>query len=355
MRVGVTATAHKVIHNMLEEVEDVAAERGFTFRGLKKSASDNPESEFDSAHGLIESVADNGALSDPEVALSAGTAWFVGARGDARQGVDVLFVDEAGQVSLADALALAQGRPERGLPRRPPTASASEPRRAPPRLRPIRPGAPPRYEHRPSPPGRGVFLDPHLAELHRRICSFISETMYDGRLEPVDRTPAFQTVEVWARPVGGSGLRMRKIEVPHQRTTRAARETIEETQRIAEEFRQLLRGRWRDAHGAWRKLTLEDILVVAPYNAQVRCLRAHLPDGARVGTVDKFQGQEAPVVFFSMASSSGEDVPRGMDFLFSRNRLNVAVSRARALAVVACSPSLLWTRCSGKRSSRCGS
>ena len=77
-------------------------------------------------------------------------------------------------------------------------------------------------------------------------------------------------------------------------------------------------------------MTLDDILIVAPYNAQVRCLRSALPD-ARIGTVDKFQGQEAPVVFFSMAASTGEDVNRGMSFLFSRNRLNVAVSRAQAL------------------------
>ncbi len=104
-------------------------------------------------------------------------------------------------------------------------------------------------------------------------------------------------------------------------------------------------GRCTDATASTQPLTLDDILVVAPYNAQVRCLRERLPDGARVGTVDKFQGQEAPVVFFSMTSSSGEDVPRGMDFLFSRNRLNVAVSRAQALAVVVCSPRLLWARC----------
>ena len=103
--------------------------------------------------------------------------------------------------------------------------------------------------------------------------------------------------------------------------------------------------RYVDREGKEHALTLDDILVVAPYNAQVRCLRSRLPDGARIGTVDKFQGQEAPVVFFSMTSSSGEDVPRGMDFLFSRNRLNVAVSRAQAVAVVVCSPSLLWAPC----------
>ena len=105
-------------------------------------------------------------------------------------------------------------------------------------------------------------------------------------------------------------------------------------------------GTYVDRYGEQKPLTLDDILIVAPYNAQVRCLRATLPEGARVGTVDKFQGQEAPVVFFSMTSSTGDDVSRGMSFLFSRNRLNVAVSRAQALAVVVCSPRLMGARCS---------
>jgi hypothetical protein len=88
-------------------------------------------------------------------------------------------------------------------------------------------------------------------------------------------------------------------------------------------------------------LPLEQVMVVAPYNAQVRCLRDTLPAGVRVGTVDKFQGQEAAIVFFSMATSSGAEIPRNVEFLFSRNRLNVAVSRARCLAVLVCSPRLL--------------
>jgi superfamily I DNA and/or RNA helicase len=88
-----------------------------------------------------------------------------------------------------------------------------------------------------------------------------------------------------------------------------------------------------------------DVMVVAPYNAQVRMLRERLPAGVEVGTVDKFQGREAPVVFYSMGSSSAEDVPRGLDFLFSRNRLNVAISRAQCLAYLVCSPRLLEVNC----------
>ena len=86
-------------------------------------------------------------------------------------------------------------------------------------------------------------------------------------------------------------------------------------------------------------------MVVTPYNAQVGCLRARLPEGVRVGTVDKFQGQQAQVVFFSMATSSPAELPRNLEFLFSRNRLNVAISRARCIACVVASPALLDTEC----------
>jgi superfamily I DNA and/or RNA helicase len=174
--------------------------------------------------------------------------------------------------------------------------------------------------------------------MHPDVCAFVSRTMYDGRLESVDAC-ARQRVE--SGSLSGSGLRLLTVDHQDNRQT-----SFEEARLIGREVVRLLGGGgWIDRDGSERELTLDDILVVAPYNAQVRCLRAELPAGARVGTVDKFQGQEAPVVFFSMTSSSGDDVPRGMDFLFSRNRLNVAVSRAQALAVVVCSPRLMWTRC----------
>jgi len=114
---------------------------------------------------------------------------------------------------------------------------------------------------------------------------------------------------------------------------------------VREEFERLLGQEWTNAKGVTEPLGLDDILVVAPYNEQVKCLAEALPRGARVGTVDKFQGQQAPVVFFSMATSSGEDVPRNLEFLLSRNRLNVAVSRARCLAYVVASSQLLEVGC----------
>jgi uncharacterized protein len=124
-----------------------------------------------------------------------------------------------------------------------------------------------------------------------------------------------------------------------------ARQSPEEAGEIARRVEGLLGASYTTADGEIRPLAAEDIMVVAPYNAQVRCLRQHLPDGVRLGTVDKFQGQEAAVAFFSMATSSGAELPRNLEFLFSRNRLNVAVSRARCLAVLVCSPELLYVRC----------
>ena len=118
-----------------------------------------------------------------------------------------------------------------------------------------------------------------------------------------------------------------------------------EAERVRDVIDQLTSATWRDDAGHERPMTLDDIVVVAPYNAQVACLVEALPAGARVGTVDRFQGQEAAVSIFSMATSSVEDLPRNLEFLFSLNRLNVAVSRARGLSILVCSPELLRARC----------
>ena len=110
---------------------------------------------------------------------------------------------------------------------------------------------------------------------------------------------------------------------------------------VAELFNDLLGRPWTDRTGNQRALTMDDILIVAPYNAHVALLANRLPPGARVGTVDKFQGQEAPIVIYSMATSSPTEAPRGIDFLYSVHRLNVAISRAQGMAILVCSPALL--------------
>jgi len=174
--------------------------------------------------------------------------------------------------------------------------------------------------------------------MHPDVCAFISNLAYDGRLRSAEDCERQTVVST-----GLSGAGVRFIPVAHEGNAQAS---PEEADTIRGEVDRLLAGgTFVDVTGNSRLLTPADILVVAPYNMQVRLLREHLQGGVDVGTVDKFQGREAPIVFFSMASSSGQDIPRGVEFLFSRNRLNVAISRARALAIVVCSPALLQVRC----------
>ena len=170
------------------------------------------------------------------------------------------------------------------------------------------------------PPDRGVFLE-RTFRLHPDVCAYISEEFYEGRLQP-DPVTATRTTPF------GTGLRY--IEVAHEGNRQDSREEVDAVR--AEVDRLLAAG-------------VRDLMVVAPYNAQVNALREALPESVRVGTVDKFQGQEADVVLYSMASSSGDDVPRGLEFLLSRNRLNVAISRARCLAYLVASPRLLEVNC----------
>jgi uncharacterized protein len=121
--------------------------------------------------------------------------------------------------------------------------------------------------------------------------------------------------------------------------------STEQAEAVARLIDSLVGGTWVDRSGQQSWLSLEDILVITPYNAQVAELTEALPEGARIGNVDRFLGQEATVAIYSLAASSADDVPRGLDFLLSINRLNVAVSRARALAVVVGSPALLRAPC----------
>jgi predicted RecB family nuclease len=303
--VGVASQSHKAIHNVLDEVEATGVE----FRGRKKASGGNPESFYESAH--IESV-DKGELCT-DCDLTAGTAWlYSAAQHDGT--LDYLFIDEAGQVSLADALAMGTcarnvilvGDPQQLAQvlqgSHPPGSAASV-------LTHLLGDADT------IPPDRGIFLE-RTFRLHPDVCDYISEEFYEGRLRPDLRTSERTT------PFG-TGLRY--IEVAHEGRRQ---ESPEEVAAVRAEVERLL------AAG------VSDVMVVAAYNAQVNALREALPESVRVGTVDKFQGQEADVVLYSMASSSGEDVPRGLEFLLSRNRLNVAISRARCLAYLVASPRL---------------
>ncbi len=199
------------------------------------------------------------------------------------------------------------------------------------------------------PPELGLFLD-RTWRLHPAICAYTSEVFYASQLEPVDgmELQAIEPArEAMAAPATrGSGMRW--LPVLHAGNDT---DSPEEAAAIVDVVAGLLDAgaRWTDAKGATAALRLEDIVVVAPYNAHADLVasalgRAGFP-GARVGTVDKFQGQEAPLSIYAMGSSTPEDAPRGMEFLYSLNRLNVATSRARCVALVVASPALVRVAC----------
>jgi predicted RecB family nuclease len=334
-RVGAAATSHKAIHNLLDEIGKAAREEGVPVRGLKKCSKGDPETEY--GGDWIANVDDTEELIDRarRVQLLAGTSWLFAHEGlDGGDLVDTLVIDEAGQVSLADALAM--GTAARNL------ILLGDPSQ----LAQVSQGTHPDGvgasvlehllgPHQTVPPEQGIFLD-RTRRMHPDVCRFVSEIVYDGRLvglpELANQTTAF-----------GTGLRF--LPVDHTGNVAAA---PEEADRVAREIRAMLGGSWTNRKGETLALSQNDFMVVAPYNAQVRLLRRTLQAAGLgdvpVGTVDKFQGREAPVVFYSMATSSAEDVPRTLDFLFSRNRLNVAVSRAMCLACIVASPRLLESR-----------
>jgi hypothetical protein len=192
-------------------------------------------------------------------------------------------------------------------------------------------------------PDQGLFLT-ETRRLHPDVCRFTSEVFYDGRLLPRPEN-ARQRLNA-SSALDGTGLRFASVE--HAGNQNESPEEVESVGAMIEHLLQT-RTTWSDKAGKVNALRPEDVLVVAPYNAQVSALAGRVPARTRVGTVDKFQGQEAPVVFYSMATSTPEDAPRGMEFLYSLNRLNVAVSRARCVAVIVASPALFQVQCKTPR------
>jgi uncharacterized protein len=327
-RVGVTSLSHKAIHKLLEEIEREAREQRFAFRGRKKSTAGNEESRFEGS--FIDSADRWQEMLDDDLQLLAGTAWLF-AREAFEGHVHTLFVDEAGQVALADALAV--GSAARNL------VFLGDPNQLPQ----VSQGAQPEQakvsvlqhllgEDETVPPERGIFLE-RTWRLRPEICDFTSDTYYEGRLLPAD-------VSERRTLAAGDGLVLDGIEHAGR-----SQSSWEEVDAVVSAIRALLGTPYTDENGVVRAVGPADVLVVAPYNAQVRRLRQRVPAGVRVGTVDKFQGQEAPVVLVSMASSSSEDAPRGIGFAFDRHRVNVATSRAQCRVVLVCAPRLLDADC----------
>jgi uncharacterized protein len=187
------------------------------------------------------------------------------------------------------------------------------------------------------PEDRGLFLKT-TRRLHPEITKFTSEIFYEGKLESL--VGLEKQVLNGGTPFDGAGLFY--VPVEHTGNQNKSKEEIDAIEKIVQQL--LAKGKWTDANEMTRPLQPSDVLIVAPYNAQVAALSERLP-AINVGTVDKFQGQESAVVIYSMTSSSTEDAPRGMSFLFSPNRLNVATSRAKSVCIIVAAPKLLEPEC----------
>jgi len=335
-KVGVTALSHKVIRNLLDGVVEAAQEKEIE----EMARCLHRENDGEESHGVAVAKKDSEEAWD---ALKAGTANVVGgtvwlwAPEKAFECVDVLFIDEAGQMSLADVLAVSQAakklvllgdpqqleRPMKG--KHPDGAGKSA------------------LEHLLN--GRktisddmGFFL-PESWRLHPEVCKFTSRLFYESKLGSDELARArVMAGHSWVK---GAGLWF--VPVEHEGNRNSSAEEVELIAKIVDSL--LEPGvEWFYSKGNKKALTKEDILIVAPFNAQVADLSARLP-GMKIGTVDKFQGQEAAVVIYSMTTSSPEDAPRGMEFLFSLNRLNVATSRAKTAVIVVGNPRLFEAEC----------
>jgi uncharacterized protein len=335
-RVGISATSHKVIENFLGKIFEAGDRRGIDVRAVQKPGDE--VTSIDDArlvtHGDNAKVRQ--ALVSGECNLGAGTSWLWG-REDFEGLVDVLFVDEAGQMSLANVLAMGGSTDSLVL--------MGDPQQLEQPLHGSHPPGADRSalghllgDEATMPPDRGLFLE-HTWRMHPALTAFTSAAFYEGRLRSREHLGR-QTLR-GPMPIGGVGARLLPAE-----HTGSDNMSPEEARQVGALATTLVGSgaTWVDQQGRECAIGWKDILIVAPYNAQVGEIRRHLPPEARVGTVDKFQGQEAPISIYSMTSSSAEDAPRGMTFLYSRNRLNVATSRARCVAVVVASPELLRVR-----------
>jgi predicted RecB family nuclease len=347
-RIGVTSNSHKAINNFIQEVDAVAFERGVELRGAKKASQNEEDEHYKpkcSKPGFspqITTYFQHPDIDPKLMNLIAGTAWtFV--KEEHHQQFDYLFVDEASQLSLASLVAA--GTAARNL------ILIGDPQQLPQPLQGVHPGelslSPLEYlleERGTVPPDKGIFLNV-CYRMHTDICKVLSKHVYEDRLDaPPENANQKILIPNQRLITKSSGILFNPCQ--HDGNTASS---PEEVARVVELYQELLGASFVDSKGDNHTITVKDIMVVAPFNIQVNNLKSALPTDAEVGTIDLFQGREAPVVIISMTTSNVEETPRGIDFLFSQQRVNVALSRAKALAIIVGSPRLLSTKCNNPK------
>ena len=345
--VGVTSNSHKAVVNLLIACGDAIRANGGTLKGIK--VGDEGGGPLFQNNPQLKNVLKNpGGLKAFKGGIVGGTAWLF-ARSEWEDQLDFLFIDEAGQFPLANAVAVSRcaknlvlmgdqmqlEQPIQGS--HPGDAGMSVLQYALKDTDASKPDAP--IFHPVISPDFGLFLG-ESRRMHSSVCQFISETVYERRLKSHPDCDQ-QKISIPQQ----AGLLVDKTAgvvfsgVEHDGNIQQSDEEIE---RVVAIYKELLGRDYTDKEGKTKPLTPADFLFIAPYNAQVRALQAALPPDAKVGSVDKFQGQEAPVCILSMCSSYGEYGSRGLAFILDRNRMNVAISRAQCLAVVVADPRIAY-------------
>lgn len=336
-KVGITSNSHKAIAHLMDKVAAASVAARITLRAVKVQ-SDLEDAHVESSN--IEKLSAQQFLARGSFSfnLIGGTAWLF-SKEEAAGSVDYLFVDEAGQVSIANIVGMAPSA--RNIVLIGDQMQLSQP------LKGTHPGDSSKSAleyllqgKQVIPDDFGIFLGT-TRRMHPKVCSFISGAVYEERLHPHQET-SLRVLQVPPEVESSIFKSTGIIYVPVEHEGNS-QDSEEESAKIIELVKDLQKCSL-EINGQVRPVTLKDVLIVAPYNMQVRRLKAALPAFA-IGSVDKFQGQEAPIVIVSMCSSTTDASPRGLEFIFSKNRLNVAISRAQVLALVVGSPALANTRC----------
>jgi predicted RecB family nuclease len=325
--VGITSNSHKAIENLLRACCDKG---GHTFRAIKVGGDSSIADDCPQVTHTAQTKESFDAFKDGVI---GGTAWLF-SRPEWAGNLDYLFIDEAGQVSLGNLVAVS--RAATNLVLLGDQMQLEQPTQG------HHPGESGKsalsyylQDHATIPETLGLFL-PVTHRLQPEICRFVSEMIYEGRLQPA---PGNQKRRIAFNPAAKTTLCPEAglffLSVSHEGNVQSSEEELVMIRTLTHELigREKIDGNGKPVG----KVTLEDIIIVAPYNMQVRRIRDNL-SGVRVGSVDKFQGQEADIVIVSMCSSYGEYGSRGLEFILDQNRMNVAISRARTLAVVVGDP-----------------